>query len=555
VHPEVEELRPKLKELLYDCAVEIRATKAALYLSNGSGRFELVTEYGFRGVVRESAEPNDPIVDRAGRGKTAFFVNGVATEPRFSEILFQASTDRLLVAPIWQRGQLVGFIDMRDKAQKLPFEQTDTAKAQKIADRIVALFANRNLFGQRFISLAEHDDEPAVLAKPQVAPPAQAPPPPAPAPVAQPAVVPPPPAPVPPQSSRSVFIQRAEAATAALAAPPPPAKLTDAEVAAAREALKALLFIPGLLTATFSAVGPGGSGVQETVARSVVSDEAQISLQTKLNQWLSRRGDALGTTRMNVTTPFGATGAIVHGAQLQKVLSAPVNADGVSGLYLTVAFGDPPDRNAHEMLTILHRQLEIAIDHARQRAGHETLRWRVAEKLIDPDFERYPDLRQHSKLVVEKAEAFAKFLGMPAAEVETVRIVALVHDVGMRLLDYDRLYRKRGVTEEEVAYMREHARVGAALVLPLLGPDIARAVLCHHERVDGRGYPNGLQGEEIPLVSRLVQICDVYVAITDPNTYQLVEPPAAALATIARLAGTHLDAKLAAKFQEMMRAS
>src|SRR5262245_38513494 len=103
MHPEVEELKPKLKEILYDCAVNIRATKAALYLFDGNNRFELVTEYGFRGAIRSSADFNDPIVDRCGRGRTPFYVNGLAVEPRFSQILFEASTDRLLAAPLYSR--------------------------------------------------------------------------------------------------------------------------------------------------------------------------------------------------------------------------------------------------------------------------------------------------------------------------------------------------------------------------------------------------------------------------------------------------------------------
>ncbi|HYR28918.1 MAG TPA: GAF domain-containing protein, partial [Thermoanaerobaculia bacterium] len=155
MNPEVEELRPKLKEILYDCAVDIKATKAALYLFDGTSRFELVTEYGFRGGTRQFADTNDALIDRCGRGRTPFFVNGVAVEPRFSELLFESSTDRLLAAPLYSRGKLVGVIDMRDKAGKLPFDQTDVPKAQSIADRMVQLFVDMNVFGQRFIALSK----------------------------------------------------------------------------------------------------------------------------------------------------------------------------------------------------------------------------------------------------------------------------------------------------------------------------------------------------------------------------------------------------------------
>src|SRR6266516_3719210 len=71
MHPEIAELQSKLKEILYDCAVEIRATKAALYLYDRNGRYELITEYGFRGEIRQVTDWTDPIVDRCARGRAA----------------------------------------------------------------------------------------------------------------------------------------------------------------------------------------------------------------------------------------------------------------------------------------------------------------------------------------------------------------------------------------------------------------------------------------------------------------------------------------------------
>src|SRR6476619_292961 len=175
VHPEVQELQSKLKEILYDCAVEIRATKAALYLLTNDGRFELITEYGFRGVVRPLADRTDPVVDRCGRGRTPFFINGLNAEPRFSHVMFESTTDRLLAAPVYLRGHLVGFIDMRDKAGKALFDAADLPKAQRIADHIAEQFANRNVFNQRFITLSEAPQRETIVPPPMPAAPAKAP--------------------------------------------------------------------------------------------------------------------------------------------------------------------------------------------------------------------------------------------------------------------------------------------------------------------------------------------------------------------------------------------
>ena len=574
MHPEVAELLPKLKEILYDCAVDIRATKAALYLNDGTNRFERVTEYGFRNDPRVLLDVNDPIVDRCGRGRTPFFINGLTAEPRFSEILFHAQTDRLLAAPLYSRGKIVGLIDMRDKAAKAPFEQSDVAKAQAIAERLVALFANKNVFGQRFITLSDQADPsqvvtlstatapaPQTVAQPAPAPAAFEAPPLAeiPSAAARPVPISPPPQQQQQQSAHvprlATLIIDARAAADRIVVAPSPDTLTEGDLAAAREVLRAILLIPGAVTASLSAFGHLG-GVQEIVAKSTLPDEAKNVLQSKLNIWLTKRGEAgSGVLRTNVTTPFGTTAPPVGAAQLQKVFTAPVVAGAFRGLYLTVAFATVPERAEHELLAALLGHLQVTLEQTGQKLSLLSMRFRVAEKLVEPDFAKFPELRRHTDNVVKLTDALARFAGLTPAEAETARITAMVHDCGMRPLDYDRLYRKRDITNDELGILREHVAVGAALVEPLLGSEIARAVLCHHERVDGRGYPNELHGDEIPLASRVLQVADTWVAIVDPDTYQQPALPENAIAAITRNAGSQFDRDLAAKFVEMIRSA
>ena len=564
MHPEVDELRPKLKEILYDCAVDIKATKAALYLFEGATRnFELVTEYGFRGAVRQSADFNDPVIDRCGRGRTPFYLNGVAADPRFSELLYASQTDRLLAAPIYLRGQLVGAIDMRDKASKQLFEQPDVTKAQAIADRIGQLFVNRNVFGQRFIALSDVD-EPAPA--PNEPAPAQSTVAVATAPVAAPQIVRPAAPPPMPQLAKAretepprvhvprlaTLVLEARTASGHIVVEPAPQSISEAELAAAREILRAILMIPGAVVAAFSAFGHMG-GVQEIASKSTMADDASTLLQSKLNIWLTRRGEAGGYVRTSVQTPLGTSGPAINAAQLQKVFTAPVVVGSMRGIYLTVGFVAPPDRATHEFLAALLAQLQLAIEHSMQKSTLTSLRNRAAERLVEPDFARFPELRRHTDAVCARAVAFAQFLGMTPSEVDNVRLTAMVHDCGMRLLDYDRLYRKKDISADEIGILREHVSVGAAMVEPILGTEIARAVLCHHERVDGRGYPNELHGDEIPQLSRLVQICDAFVAITDAETYQQPQTTEQALSIINSAAGGQFDEELAKRFIEMMR--
>jgi hypothetical protein len=587
VQQEIEELRPKLKEILYDCAVDIRATKAALYLLNGD-TYELVTEYGFRGGgLRTSADANNPIVDRCGRGRSGFFINGVGVEPRFSQILFDASTDRILVAPMYQRGKLIGFIDMRDKAGKSPFDEADIPKAHTIAERLIELFANMNIFGHRYITLSKSsgihpaaDIPPPGEPAPNVSPygpvrdlpnAAPLPPPPSarpatgPTPVLRPDAAPepatqPPPKPQPskpqPQLGRvpglaSLVIEARAIASRIVVSSAPPS-IGETEIAAARDVLRSILLIPGAVAVTFSAFGHMG-GVQEIAARSTLAEDAKNLIQSKLNVWLTKRGEAGGFLKTNVSTPMGTAAPTVTAADVQKVFTAPLQVGSLRGLYLTVVFSTNPERSSHEILAVLHSHLQLVLEQSLHRDAIVSTRSRIAEKLIEPEFAKLPHLRRHAELVAKLSAQFAQFLSLSPSDVDDARLVGLVHDCGLRLLDYERLYRKTDLSQEEIAFLREHPSVGAAIVEPLLGAEVARAVLCHHERVDGHGYPNNLAGAEIPLLSRIVQLCDAWIAITDPESYQPAESPEAALATITRGAGSQFDMKLAAKFIEMMK--
>ncbi|HEX3069150.1 MAG TPA: HD domain-containing phosphohydrolase [Thermoanaerobaculia bacterium] len=565
MNPEVKDLQPKLKEVLYDCAVEIRATKAALFLYDSIGRYEIVAEYGFKGAIRQSVDRKDPIVDRCGRGRSAFFVNGLSAEPRFSEVMYESSSDRLLAAPIYSRGQLVGLIDMRDKAQKQLFDNADLPKAQKIAERIAALFAGKNVFGQRFISLAHPDDPqnpvsrtstipsaplPSAAADVVRAPVSSSPPKPS---------APPPAATVktpPEQTARvprlSALIIDGRAAANRIVLPPAPESLTENELAAVRDVLRAILLIPSVAVVSFAAFGHMG-GIQEVAAKGVISEEASAFLQSKLNIWLAKRGESAGHTRRNVQLPFGPGTTSIQAAQMVKVFTAPVVAGSLRSLYLTVAFTANPDRNAHELLAAMLTQLQAVIERSMDRASLQSLRERAAFSLIEPDFAKYPELRAHSELVASRCESLARYLEMSPAEIENVRIAALVHDVGMRLLDYDRLYRKPDISLDEIHILREHTTVGAALVEPVLGHEIARAVLCHHERWDGSGYPNELGGEEIPRMARIIHVCDVYESMIATENYKPAQPRSAVLTMIAENGGTQFDAAIANRFIEMVR--
>jgi HD-GYP domain-containing protein (c-di-GMP phosphodiesterase class II) len=125
----------------------------------------------------------------------------------------------------------------------------------------------------------------------------------------------------------------------------------------------------------------------------------------------------------------------------------------------------------------------------------------------------------------------------------------MLHDLG-KLVILDNILRKpRQLTEEEFELIRSHPVVGDKILRPLRFLSCeAKAVRHHHERYDGKGYPDGIRGEDIPLIARVVTVADAFDAMTSNRPYRSKRPIEAALAEIARNAGTQFDPAIAEAF-------
>jgi hypothetical protein len=149
---------------------------------------------------------------------------------------------------------------------------------------------------------------------------------------------------------------------------------------------------------------------------------------------------------------------------------------------------------------------------------------------------------RHSEAVVELAAQVTRELGMPPSFVAEVKQVALLHDVG-KIGIPDAILGKPGPLDEaEWELMHEHPIIGAGIVAsiePLA--HLAPAVRAEHERCDGKGYPDGLSGEQIPLASRITLACDAHHAMLSSRPYRAAMRPAAAVAELRENAGTQFD--------------
>lgn len=517
------ELEAELKQVLYRYLEEIRATKAALYLLSGPKRYELATQYGFRGGPRKSVENREVIVDRLLVRRGPYVVNGLAEDPAFSELLYEAGTNHLLVVPIYSRGRLVGFVDLRDKPNGAPFQSDDFGTAQQIADEFADLFARNGLYSPMAIEVSpseERDREP----EPRL------------------------------ESGVSEVVERARAAISrGVLGNAGPAERIEPEVLDAGAALlPGILVLPGVVMAALTTLDPEG-GEERIVSRGEITPAAQEHLRERIDQWIARREEVSGRVESSTELFDVAIRKPVTPERLASLLTAPVRLDGSVRMALSVGFEGSAVASSRKRLERFLLEIERNIARARGTMERDSMAEIVARRLVEPDFGEFPLLMAHSRRVADLAERVARGLGFPQQEVKRIRLAGLVHDVGMRLLDYRRLYRKEPLTPDDMKRVREHPMVGAALVAQsALGSEVARIVYAHHERFDGGGYPRGLAGGQISREARLVHLCEAWDAMTASDSYQKPIESPAALENLQAGGGTQFDPELVEGFCSMM---
>ncbi|HEX9798751.1 MAG TPA: HD domain-containing phosphohydrolase [Thermoanaerobaculia bacterium] len=160
-----------------------------------------------------------------------------------------------------------------------------------------------------------------------------------------------------------------------------------------------------------------------------------------------------------------------------------------------------------------------------------------------------PYTRGHSERVAELARSIARHLGQSDEFQQRVWIGALLHDVGKIGVE-DRILRKGGVlSPAEFELMKAHPTIGAEILAPIEQlRDMLPIVRWHHENWNGRGYPDALRGDEIPLSARIVAVADCYDAVTTDRPYQAAYQPRYAAEVITKLAGSRFDAKVVTAF-------
>jgi putative nucleotidyltransferase with HDIG domain len=158
---------------------------------------------------------------------------------------------------------------------------------------------------------------------------------------------------------------------------------------------------------------------------------------------------------------------------------------------------------------------------------------------------RDPLTSEHSRAVAGWCARLGRRLGLESAEVTFVTRCGLLHDIGKALTPLEVLNAPRALDEREWSVMRAHAAAGEGIVRRI--PELrvfSPAVRSHHERLDGRGYPDGLPGSAIPLTARIVAVADCFNAMIGRRPYRLPMAPSRALEELTESRGTQLDPEI-----------
>jgi HD-GYP domain-containing protein (c-di-GMP phosphodiesterase class II) len=154
------------------------------------------------------------------------------------------------------------------------------------------------------------------------------------------------------------------------------------------------------------------------------------------------------------------------------------------------------------------------------------------------------DLHGHVHRVSNLAVDLGRGLGLGEDDLDRLALAGVLHDVGKIHMDPEILGKPGPLDRSEKDLMERHPELGFAMTRNRLDPKIAEAILYHHERFDGCGYPFGLQGEAIPILSRIVLVADAFDAMTSTRAYQPALPVDFAVHEISRNAASQFDPKV-----------
>jgi putative nucleotidyltransferase with HDIG domain len=225
-------------------------------------------------------------------------------------------------------------------------------------------------------------------------------------------------------------------------------------------------------------------------------------------------------------------------------------------VYLNFAEPQPFEPEFLELLSAYGQIVALALDRAEMRTRLQWDRQRLITSLAEAVDARDPYTAGHSRRVRVFAAAIGRVLGLGPEVLDRLEVAALLHDIGKIGVRDGVLLKAGPLTAAERAEVQEHALVSARILASAgMEPEIVDAVRHVHERYDGKGYPAGLRGEEIPLLSRILAVADAFEAMTSDRAYRIALPWEVAACELEREQGRQFDPRVVTAFCGLLRSA
>ena len=195
-----------------------------------------------------------------------------------------------------------------------------------------------------------------------------------------------------------------------------------------------------------------------------------------------------------------------------------------------------------ELLTALSNQVAVAIENARLYEELKETFYDIVYALAEAIEKRDPYTGEHTKRVMEYSLTIGKTMGLSQKEMMNLRLSAILHDIGKIGIRDNLLLKNERLTVDEYNAIMMHAVYGAEMLAHIRQlKDIIPGVKWHHEKYDGSGYPDGLEGEDIPVIARIISVADTFDAMTTDRPYRKGLSVKAAMEELKRYAGAQFD--------------
>lgn len=534
-----------LSQILYRCFEEGNASKAALYLSlEADGPLQLVSQFGWprHEPPPDTLAPKDSLVTWLVRERGALAVNHPERPPALEPFRAGSDAPRFLLLPLYHRGDFRGILMVRDMLRGLPFEPTrDVPILQPILEAIREILEEYHLLGAP--PAAESHAEPTPITVT-----------------------------VPPSSSL-----RAEP-PGALAAKESTERsqgygetlfgLEEDLMGAPPARRRNGLFLPEhrtyfwetcRLLFSFTPLGAAALWMDDAKELRPMLLYSRIPLGEDLKRQaltaLASHVPSVPPSDLRVLSQVEmADREPLPGAFKTYLPIVLKEEEGVQDLLLLFRMEDRPF-TPHEQTFLRHvaRILGFHIQEMRIHERYHRAFLSVSQRMLASAEGRVPDIRHHSVAIAKLARKLAVKLDLPASEVEAVSIAAILHDVGTVFLDPE-LLAKQHFTEEDRVRVQTHPVLSTSFLKDFRFPfDVLSIIRHHHERWDGRGYPDGLAGDRIPLGSRIIALAESFEVMSTGRAYKDPVPLDQVILELNREAGHQFDPALVPAFLQIVQ--